>query len=195
MNTISLKGNKYAKVVDRLRQFKGDHPDHIIVTQYEVINDRVIFSARVHFHRSCYGFIGHAAGSFTGQKTFEKTETIAVGRALAFAGYYADGEIASYEEVEDLYNTKQYQDARYRLESIIEDAERIIGDSEHLEEIRNAMDTMNPERMYQAVRYVRENFIEESKKANRDYSKTEVNKIVKEAIKEEVLQSKMNDEV
>jgi hypothetical protein len=33
------------------------------------------------------------------EKSFEKLETIAVGRALAFAGYLADGEIASMEEM------------------------------------------------------------------------------------------------
>ena len=34
-------------------------------------------------------------------KSFEKLESIAVGRALAFAGFSADGEIASFEEMEE----------------------------------------------------------------------------------------------
>jgi len=38
---------------------------------------------------------------YKSNKDFEKQETIAVGRALAFAGFLSDGEVASYEEMED----------------------------------------------------------------------------------------------
>jgi hypothetical protein len=39
-------------------------------------------------------------GKVSGEKALEKLESIAVGRALAFAGYLASGEIATAEEME-----------------------------------------------------------------------------------------------
>jgi len=39
-----------------------------------------------------------------GQKQFEKQETIAVGRALAFAGYLSSGDIACQEEMDGVHH-------------------------------------------------------------------------------------------
>lgn len=49
---------------------------------------------------------GHAfCLDITEEKALEKAETVAVGRALALAGYEADSAIASAEEMEDIADT------------------------------------------------------------------------------------------
>jgi hypothetical protein len=97
MKTIDLKGKKYAPVKARVEQFHIDHQDGSIVTFQEFKEGYVIFRAEVVFGDR--EFTGHAFGKVGEEKAFEKLETTAVGRALAFAGYLAGGEIASYDEI------------------------------------------------------------------------------------------------
>lgn len=126
MKTINLKGREYAPVSARVEQFHKDHQDGSIITEttfaeghvivkatvsYGVIyrtqgssvsdfNDVSTISAQIDplFKRT---FTGHSYGTVKGEKAFEKLETTAVGRALAFAGYLAGGEIASYDEMQE----------------------------------------------------------------------------------------------
>lgn len=97
--TIDLKGNKYAKVKDRVAQFHKEHKDGQIKTSFNFHEDKLVFKARVSFGDPERVFTGHALGKGGTLKAFEKTETVAVGRALGLAGYLADGDIASYEEM------------------------------------------------------------------------------------------------
>lgn len=98
MKTISLKGKKYSPVSARVEQFHTDHPQGDIKTVHKFNEGYVIFKATVSFDDR--SFTGHAFGKVGQEKAFEKLETTAVGRALAFAGYLAGGEIASYDEMQ-----------------------------------------------------------------------------------------------
>lgn len=99
IKTISLKGKKYAQVKDRVGQFHKDHEDGQIKTSYVFVEDKCIFKAKVSFGEPVREFTGHALGKGGTIKAFEKTETVAVGRALGMAGYLSDGEIATYDEI------------------------------------------------------------------------------------------------
>lgn len=98
---------EYAKVVDRLNEFREENTRGLIETSPEIINDTIIFKARILKDKSDKNSAeatGHAIAKRTGaEKQFEKLETLAVGRALAMLGYSAGGEIASSEEMEE-YN-------------------------------------------------------------------------------------------
>lgn len=98
IKTINLKGKSYAPVSERVAQFHRDHADGSIKTKCEFKDGYVIFKATVSFGER--SFNGHAFGKVGQEKAFEKIESVAVGRALAFAGYLAGGEIASYDEIE-----------------------------------------------------------------------------------------------
>lgn len=91
---------EYAKVADRLQEFHADSPVSI-VTLCDFKEGWVIFEAVATNKKG--SFTGHSFGKVSGrdEKAFEKLETIAVGRALAFAGYLADGAIATAEEMEE----------------------------------------------------------------------------------------------
>jgi hypothetical protein len=115
IKTINLKGKAYAPVSERVAQFHRDHRDGNIETSYEFKEGYVVFKANVSFDSRLETnlptetqipyfykriFTGHAFGKIGQEKAFEKLESVAVGRALAFAGYLAGGEIASYDEIE-----------------------------------------------------------------------------------------------
>lgn len=110
MKTINLKGNQYAPVDERIKAFHAKNPKCSIRTKTTINGNVVMVVAKVipntdnmevYFTGSSYGQVGR-------DKAFEKLETVAVGRALAFAGYLADGKIASYEEMEKWEETKEY---------------------------------------------------------------------------------------
>jgi hypothetical protein len=98
LKTIQLKGKDYSPVSARIEQFHKDHAKGTINTEYEFKEGYCIFKATISFEDRT--FTGHAFGKVGTEKAFEKLETVSVGRALAFAGYLAGGEIASYDEIE-----------------------------------------------------------------------------------------------
>ena len=126
MKTINLKGKEYAPVSARVEQFHKDHADGSITTETTFSDGHVIVKATIRFNiishhgdvikvperaycmsdtpaNTTRTFTGHAYGKVGAEKAFEKLETTAVGRALAFAGYLSGGEIASYDEVKDFF--------------------------------------------------------------------------------------------
>lgn len=108
VKTMTLQGNDYAKVADRLKAFREDCPNGQIKTEPKFLDDgQLMFTATVIKDKSkadeSAEATGHALGKNTGQKAFEKLETVAIGRALATLGYLMSGEIASSEEMEDFY--------------------------------------------------------------------------------------------
>ena len=111
--TISLQGKDYAQVHDRIKEFRTDCPNGSIETKPEMLDDgQMFFQATVIkdlSDESSARATGSSYGKSTGTKSFEKNETIAVGRALAFLGYGADGAIASSEEMEDFFAYKEEQ--------------------------------------------------------------------------------------
>lgn len=111
--TIDLKGKAYAQVKDRLKEFRKECVHGLIETLPTIQPDgQILFKARILKDKTDPGSpeaSGHALGKNTGDKAFEKLETIAVGRALALLGYAADGEIASSEEMEEFMAHKEAQ--------------------------------------------------------------------------------------
>lgn len=102
--TTAIKGGvQYAKVADRLLALHEDSAKCTITTDVRIEVGKsswVFVKAQVANERG--DFTAHAAGLFSGKDKFvEKLETVAVGRALAFAGYMASGEIASFEEMSE----------------------------------------------------------------------------------------------
>lgn len=132
VKTISLQGKNYVQVAERLRAIHEDHKGKFdIVTSYSVTeNGNVVFTGTVTI-RDVGTFSGHSFGKLGGTKAFEKLETVAVGRALAFAGYHGDGDIASVEEMEDVN-----KDAEIDYEAI-ENALLSIADTTTIEELKS----------------------------------------------------------
>lgn len=108
--TITVGGGaEYAKVADRIKEFRADCPNGDIKTKPIEVNGQLVFKATVVKDRaddSSPRATAHAQTTKAGDKAFEKLETIAVGRALANLGYMANGEIATSEEMEEFAEYK-----------------------------------------------------------------------------------------
>lgn len=127
--TINIgKGNQaieYAKVSARVAEFNRILKNGSIRNTRELKDGWGIFEATVipDVKNPERWFNGTSFGKLGGQKALEKLETIAVGRALAFAGFLSDGEIASieemasYEESVDIIDDEEIADATVQLES------------------------------------------------------------------------------
>lgn len=132
METINIKGSvQYAKVAVRLVKFRSNNPRSKIWTEHTRDNNGdYIFNAYVWKDNTellkmlASGVVGREEAKFScdangtatatakkieAEKGFEKTETIAVGRALAMLGYAADGNVASDEEMREFENFKLKQ--------------------------------------------------------------------------------------
>lgn len=103
--TINLgKGSQvinYAKVSARVAEIHKANKNLSIRTDIEFKEGWVLAKAKVipDVKNPEQYFTGTSLGKAGTEKALEKLETIAVGRALAFAGYLSDGEIASSEEM------------------------------------------------------------------------------------------------
>jgi hypothetical protein len=99
----------HAKVKDRLQAFWEANPRGKIETSQKKENDQIIFKAFILTDKAdqySKEATGHSYGNVGDDKSFEKLETIAVGRALALLGYATDGEVASSEEMEEFEKSK-----------------------------------------------------------------------------------------
>lgn len=100
----------YSKVADRVKEFRQDCPNGDTKTNIEIKGEYIFASALIKKDKADINSAeanGHAIAKLTGfEKEFEKLETLAIGRALAFLGYGASGEIASSEEMEDFNKFK-----------------------------------------------------------------------------------------
>jgi len=130
VSTIKIGGGaNYAKVTERLKAFRSDHPRAKIETTPTKQEDgMVLFKAYILEDKADMDSAestGHALQTKAGTKDFEKLETIAVGRALALLGYGADGEIASSEEMEEF---EAYKDERLAgLQKLVNETETVDG--------------------------------------------------------------------
>lgn len=128
---------KYARVADRLIEFRTANPNALIETTPTVQPDgSILFKARILKDKATESSgeaTGHALGENKGTKAFEKLETIAVGRALALLGYAADGEIASSEEMEE-FETYKAQ----KLEEMLMNAQERLEACTSVEESKTA---------------------------------------------------------
>jgi hypothetical protein len=119
--TIDIgRGVKYARVADRVLEFHKDHEKSDVETTVVFHGDNALFTAKVTTSKGT--FTGHSLGKTAQQKAFEKLETIAIGRALAFAGYLASGEIASYEEMADVVTANQLNSLKLKFAKVHADS-------------------------------------------------------------------------
>jgi hypothetical protein len=119
--TIELdKGIPYAKVASRCAEFHRDNETCSVETSCEFKEGYVLFTAKVVTKKGI--FTGHSLDKLGGRrKQFEKQETIAVGRALAFAGYLASGDIACAEEMADLVTAMQLNSLKLKYATVYAD--------------------------------------------------------------------------
>jgi hypothetical protein len=119
--TISIGGGvAYAKVSARSAEFHRDNEQCSVETSCEFKEGYVLFHAKVTTKKGT--FTGHSMDKLSGrQKQFEKQETIAVGRALAFAGYLASGDIACAEEMADVVTAAQVNSVKLKFAKLHED--------------------------------------------------------------------------
>ncbi len=158
----------YAKVADRLKEFRQDNPRSKTATQYKILDDgTVIFKAYVWKDKTDFIDIlkvsgaeaamlsadadGTAKSGDNGEKSFEKLETIAVGRALALLGYAGTGEIASSEEMEAF--------EAYKLEKL-EAAIETIKTATKRDEFQKVMSSLNAEQQKQITPIIKERMAE-----------------------------------
>lgn len=107
IQTIKLQGKNYAQVKDRIAEAHKDNKNLSINTTVECFDkDKLSFLFTATVKNDKWEFSAHSLQSLTAKKDFEKWETIAVWRALALAWYLSDGEVASYEEIEEFMNWK-----------------------------------------------------------------------------------------
>ena len=116
--TITIGGGtQYAKVAARSAEFHRDNAQCSITTSCEFKEGFVLFTAKVETKKGT--FTGHSLDKIGGRtKQFEKQETIAVGRALAFAGYLATGDIACAEEMDDVVTTAQLNSLKLKYSKV-----------------------------------------------------------------------------
>lgn len=124
---MKLGSADYAKVKDRIKEFRTDCPFGLIETIPTFTEDGIMFKARIVKDKSdpnSAEATGHSFASASKNekdKQFEKQESIAVGRALALLGYASDGEIATGEEMEEFLDYRQSK----LEEEVMEVTERI----------------------------------------------------------------------
>jgi hypothetical protein len=125
VKTIDLKGKAYATVPARIKEFREACPRGEIKTKPTIQPDgQILFEAYIlkdKADEASASATGHSIGKNTGDKAFEKLETIAIGRALAILGFMASGDVASSEEMEDFedYKKEKYNEGKlYAMESL-----------------------------------------------------------------------------
>ena len=136
VSTVDLKGKEYALVPERLRAFRQNNPRASVVTKPEFQPDNaIVFTARIVADQSkedSAEATGHSYGKNTGDKAFEKLETVAVGRALALLGYLNNGQIATTEEMAEF---EQYR-ADKQAEAVTLAIESLM-DAKNLDELKD----------------------------------------------------------
>lgn len=108
IRTMTIRGNEYAEVHQRIKAFRMVHPDGFIITEMLSNENGVcVFRAKVgYFEAGEHRVLGTGTAYEKEGSTFinktsylEVCETSAVGRALGMAGYGIDTSVSSYEEV------------------------------------------------------------------------------------------------
>lgn len=137
LNTIKVSGGgDYAKVSERLKEFHKTYTNGKIETSYSLTEAMICFKTIItpDVQKPDRFFTGHSLGKIAGVKAFEKLETISVGRALAFLGLLADGEIASADEMEE-YTEETNEKEADRLKTI-EELKKVADKITSVEELR-----------------------------------------------------------
>jgi len=109
VKTIKLQGKDYAQVNDRIKAFHAKYPNGSITTEPNLTGEVCFVKAIVtpDVANPARVYSASSYGTLKGVKAFEKLETVAVGRALAYLGFSIDGSIASAEEMEEFVSKQE----------------------------------------------------------------------------------------
>jgi hypothetical protein len=110
-----LQGKDYCQVKDRIFAFNEQNQKGSIQTTSQFVGELVIMKATIYpniVDEPTRFFTASSFGQVKGIKAFEKLESVAVGRALAYLGFGIDGSIASYEEMENFVNSTDKVEAK-----------------------------------------------------------------------------------
>jgi hypothetical protein len=123
MKTINLKGREYVQVNERLLHFNEAYESGSINTEVTFSGNTVFFKATVtpSIDAPTRIFVGHSFGELGKEKAFEKLETVAVGRALAFMGIGIVEGIASADEMNKFYTNEKFTETPGAKNIIIDD--------------------------------------------------------------------------
>lgn len=165
--TIDLKGNQYATVPTRLKQFREDNPRSSVTTKPMFQDDgSVVFTATIIKDKAdehSAEATGHSYGKLSGDKAFEKLETIATGRALALLGYLNNGQVATTEEMAEFEQYKQDQ---------LENALAEIKNATKRDEFAEILAKLTPEQQREATPIINERIRELKEQSNGDTDKS-----------------------
>ena len=108
LKTIDLKGKEYVQANTRVEHFNKEYKNGRIKTEVNFSGNTVWFKAVVtpDIENKDRFFVGHSFGELGKEKAFEKLETVAVGRALAFMGIGIVESIASSDEMANFNNNQ-----------------------------------------------------------------------------------------
>lgn len=136
VQTTKIQGGAdYALVPARLKAFREANPNTSITTEPRLEGDNIVFKATIIKDKSdpsSAEATGHSYGKNTGNKAFEKLETVAVGRALSLLGYLNNGQVASTEEMEQF---EEYKATKYTDQ---------IAEAKTVEELMKIFNSMSP---------------------------------------------------
>lgn len=156
---VTKMGNfEMAKAADRILKFREDNTNGKISTKYSKEEDgRIVFRAYVWKDKADFLEVlksgvseeiallsadgdATAYGEHKAKKDFEKLETIAVGRALAYIGYLTDGQVASTEEMEKFHEYKEEKSNELAFTAI-----ESISEAKTLDELKTIYTALDPE--------------------------------------------------
>ena len=145
-DTIKFGDKDYSLVPGRLLKFREANPRGQIKTTPKFNEDGSLeFQAYILKDKAdetsadATGSAYYTAKEMTKAKSYEKLETISVGRALSLLGYLNDGQIASSEEMEEFEDYKHNQ-----LFESIETAVNTILAIETLNELKTYFQSLPP---------------------------------------------------
>ena len=147
LKTNKVGGGDYTGVGERMLSFREDHPNSKILTSFTekedgeitfktyIWKDKKVFMDWITKGNKEMALLtadseASSRGPSKGKKEFEKQETIATGRALAYLGYSGNGQIASSEEMEDFLSYKDEKNEEDVLSAI-----EYVSESQTVEEL------------------------------------------------------------
>lgn len=110
IKTITLKQKEYAPVNERVMAYRRVHPLGQIITTKEFTENYVIFEAKITDEDGMVLATGHAREYLKTEFALEKAETSAIGRAIGMCGYGISTSLASFEDMEDVGESKIFDE-------------------------------------------------------------------------------------
>lgn len=112
--SVKFGDKEYALVPDRLKQFREANP-RASITSKRVNNEDgsvefvtyILTDKSDEYSADADGHAKYTAEELKKPKSYEKLETISLGRALAKLGYLNDGQIATTEEMAEFHQYKE----------------------------------------------------------------------------------------